>query len=144
MNTTRISCSNSVRFLFLFAFILAATCALIAQSSADTKVITEKQEHSTVLVRKGEIVTIRLASQPGTGYSWQFASDNSKVAALEGQPEIIPQGKAFPGEVESQVFHVRILRDGKAHLELKYVRPWEKEALPAKTFRVTLKTRARK
>jgi len=123
---------------FIFLYVLLATGVTVAQSSEEGIVITEQQANQTISARRGDSITIKLPTQPGTGYSWQFSSKNSKVAALEGQPEIVPDGNVKPGGVETQVFHVRIRRGGKARLVMKYIRPWEKQASPQKTFTITV------
>lgn len=119
-------------------FLVMMPCVLTAQSSPVGIVITEDQANHTISAHRGELVTIKLPSQPGTGYSWQFSSSNAKVATLDGQPEILSDGTTMPGGVETQVFHVRIRHSGKAKLLLKYVRPWEKSVPPQKTFMVTV------
>ena len=132
---------NRSRFLkcsFIFLYVLLGTCVAVEQSSDEGIVITEQQANQTISAHRGETITIKLPTQPGTGYSWQFSSKNSKVAAFEGQPEIVPDGNVKPGGVETQVFHVRIRRGGKARLVMKYIRPWEKQASPQKTFTITV------
>jgi inhibitor of cysteine peptidase len=115
----------------------------MAQSAAHEIVITERQADQTIPAHAGEVVTIKLAAQPGTGYSWQCTSDHPQVAAQEGEPELLPEGDAHPGGLKMQVFHLRILGRGTAHIVMKYARPWEKDASPQKTFRVTIHAHAK-
>jgi predicted secreted protein len=128
-----------LKFSVVVLFVVVASCASFAQTASGGIVVTEAQANQTISAHKGEIVTIKLPTQPGTGYSWQFSSNKPKVAAIEGQPEITPDGNSKLGAVETQVFRVRVLRSGKAKLTLKYVRPWEKDAAPQKTFNITLR-----
>ena len=92
----------------------------------------------------GEMIAISLESNPSTGYSWMATSSNSGVVALMGEPIYttpMDNGTPVPGAAGTQTFTFQAVKAGKATLTLDYVRPWEKNATPEKTFSVTVEVK---
>ena len=119
-----------------------ATCShrLSPQSSDNEVVVTNKDNGKTTAVVKGNVLVIRLESQPGTGYAWRigkYEKDNLDFAG-----ETTAQGSDLPGGIEYQVFRFKTLKAGSASAELEYVRSWEQDKPPVKTFKINLDIRA--
>lgn len=82
--------------------------------------------------KAGKEVTIRLDSNPTTGYSWQLAEpyDESIVRLLEAEYTPPTTRRVGAGGKESWTFLA--LKKGTAKISLKYVRPWEINKPPAR------------
>jgi inhibitor of cysteine peptidase len=102
--------------------------------------VTEKDNGSQFELKKGDVLTLRLESNPSTGYSWQIAGNDEKLMELMGKPTSeTPERKLIVGGIEYEIFRFRALASGTNVLELCYKRIWEKEKEPLKTFRITAK-----
>lgn len=98
-------------------------------------------EGQTIELTVGQSHTVTLESNPTTGYQWQVS-----VPPDEGILKVVhseykrPDSKLLgAGGTESWTFQA--VGRGKTRIVMKYVRPWEKDASPAKTasFNVVVK-----
>lgn len=82
----------------------------------------------------GQEFTLRLASNRTTGYQWQLAeSPDESIVRLVGTEYVRSETKlAGAGGEEAWTF--KAVGKGKASILMKYVRPWEKNAVPAKSL----------
>jgi inhibitor of cysteine peptidase len=102
--------------------------------------VTEKDNGSQFELNKGDLLTLRLESNPSTGYSWQIAGNDEKLMELMGKPTSeAPERRLIVGGIEYRIFRFKALTGGTDILELQYKRIWEKEKEPLKTFRITVK-----
>jgi inhibitor of cysteine peptidase len=115
-----------------------ATTGQRKQPAEKTMVVTENRNGQAVNVRVGDEVVIQLSAQMGTGYSWQLRAGEGKIAVPQGEPELKSTPGQAPGAAEQQVFRFKIQAPGNTTVQLQYVRPWEKNQPPRKTFQVTL------
>lgn len=100
-------------------------------------VVGQGANDSTRKVVAGRLVEIRLESNASTGYKWvPEALDDNRVELLDDQYGT--QRGAAIGASGEQVLTFKALRPGTAEIELVYVRPWEKDARPAKTYKLDL------
>jgi inhibitor of cysteine peptidase len=99
--------------------------------------VTEKDNDSTVTIAKGDTLVIRLEAQLGTGYGWQVVKNDTARLKSLGEPLVEP-GQGLAGGVEHQVFRFGVLKSGSGTVELHYMRPWEKDVPPTKTYRITV------
>jgi predicted secreted protein len=108
---------------------------------ADQKLLTvrEKDDKSERSLPKNGILIVRLGVPPGTGFSWHITHLDRDHLKLLGQPVFEASGEAKPGANEEQVFRFKALTVGASVLELAYRRGWEKDASPAKRFKITVK-----
>ena len=118
-----------------FSNAVQAACSAML-SSEETVTVLGKDNGGQVSVPKGDILVIRLEAIPGTGYGWQVVRNDTEQLKPLGKPVFEPLGKDLVGATEHQVFRFKALAPGSTELELHYVRPWEKEVLPANTFRI--------
>ena len=89
---------------------------------------------AAIQVAVGEEFALALAGNPTTGYAWQVHSEG-QVLDLLGQ-EFEPGGKGV-GAGGLEVFRFRALAPGATEIVCEYRRPWEKESLESKRFRVS-------
>jgi len=83
----------------------------------------------------GATLVVRLAGQPGTGYTWQVSRTPANLTLLGAEQE---GGGRLPGGTSMQVFRFRAEGAGTGEVELSYRRPWEKDAAPLSQFRATV------
>jgi len=135
-------------FLTLTTIFFCATYVIIPKqtfcstmiSSKKVITVTDRDSSRTVKLAKGDTLAIKLEAQLGTGYGWQVVkSDTTRLKSL-GEPLVEP-GQGLPGGVEHQVFRFVALRSGSCTVELHYLRPWEKDTPPAKTYQIKVQIR---
>lgn len=100
-----------------------------------TVTITEKHHGTTVDLKQGATLIVRLEAAPGTGYGWQIIQNDATKLKLIGEPVFESAGQKAGG-TEHEVFHFRALATGTTTLKLHYLRPWEKDTPPLKTYQV--------
>lgn len=141
---------RSMRLPFLFhialslAVCLCAAAQILSLPTGDerkTVTLTEQDDGGQVCLSTGDRLVVRLKAQFGTGYSWQLVKNDSGQLRPLGKPEVQTQERDAPGAAEYQIFRFEALAAGTSVLELHYVRPWEKDASPQKTFRVEVQIR---
>ena len=100
--------------------------------------LTDDDNGATVSLRPGERVTISLASNPTTGYSWQVVAIDEALLEMVAEPEYQPEAKAegLVGAGGTESFLFQALAPGEATLTLGYARPWEVDVAPIETFSV--------
>jgi inhibitor of cysteine peptidase len=143
----KIRARSNYFFLGAVLFLLMVDCSLNHSQGdqtvkAETKniTVTEKDNGSQFELNKGDLLALRLESNPSTGYSWQIAENEGKVMELMGEPTYeTPERKLIVGGIEYRIFRFKALTGGTNVLELQYKRIWEKEKEPLKTFRITVK-----
>jgi copper homeostasis protein (lipoprotein) len=104
--------------------------------------LAEADSGKVIQVRPGERVTVRLASNRSTGYSWAFlssGSNNLTRLASEYTQVVGADGKPGGDGVESWYFQAK--GSGQQELRFEYRRPWERDAPAAKTTNYTIRVR---
>lgn len=86
---------------------------------------------------RGDALEISLPATSGTGYTWQAEPMAGGFVKQIGEPTF-NGSSAMPGASGRQVFHFGVEARGSGTLEMRYLRPWEKDKPPAKVFKVTL------
>ncbi|MFC1902551.1 protease inhibitor I42 family protein [Chloroflexota bacterium] len=88
----------------------------------------------------GEEFIIALGSNPTTGYSWQASHDETMVKLLSSDCEMGEAAKeGAVGAGGTELFQFKALKAGKTEITLVYKRPWEKDTIDQKVFRVNIK-----
>jgi len=85
----------------------------------------------------GDALVISLPATSGTGYTWQALPVAGGFVKQVGDPAF-ERDSTMPGASGHQIFHFGIGGRGSGTLEMRYLRPWEKDKRPAKVFKVTL------
>jgi inhibitor of cysteine peptidase len=86
----------------------------------------------------GQPLVVRLPSNPSTGYSWNYSVVGDDVLHLESVSGVSASPNGMVGVPGDTVWSFRAQGKGIAELNYVYARPWEKDAPPAKTFRLTV------
>jgi len=110
-------------------------------ASVSEVTVTDRDDRGDVTLAAGQTLVVRLGVTLGTGFSWQVVTNNARILEPAEPPRIEPPERPAPGAVEHQVFRFTARAKGSTVLELHYLRPWEKGAKPARTYRVTAMVR---
>jgi predicted secreted protein len=115
--------SGPVFFGLLSAFAVLLGCCPVALSAA-TKIVTDADKGLAVQLKTGDVLEVRLSSNPTTGYEWYVHPQSTKLLKLAGQS----QTDAAPGVGRPivQIFKFETKGKGTGVLLLHYVRSWEK------------------
>ncbi len=96
-------------------------------------------------LKKSEVLSITLESNPSTGYSWFATLSNQDILAQMGEPEY--QAPAFDtatpivGAAGTVTFFFQGADAGSATLTLEYMRTFEKDVNPEKTITITVEVK---
>jgi inhibitor of cysteine peptidase len=92
-----------------------------------------------VPVRVGATITVRLNSNPTTGYSWNLPDGGApSILQLLGTPRVErPAGQPL-GAPGTQVYRFKVVSAGQGTLRLLYQRPWEKGIQAARKWEAAL------
>lgn len=120
---------------------------LLPPPGGETRAIklTAEDDGKTVGAVVGKPVEVSLKGNPTTGYSWRTAALTGDSLEQLGKPKYVPRPHR-PGMVGvggTFLFTFKAVKPGKTTLKLVYVRPWEKNKPPAKTFSATIEVRAK-
>ena len=114
------------------AGVLAVSVVDRGEDEMPVFMMSEKDE-SCIRVAAGKPFAICFESSPGTGYGWVLA-EKPDPKLLEFIAEKVEEPKSgLLGGRETVFWSFHPLVPGEAEIAMKYVRPWEKEAAPART-----------
>jgi inhibitor of cysteine peptidase len=102
--------------------------------------LTADHDGKTVAVPAGKQIVVRLAGNPTTGFSWKVGKISGEAVQAQGGPAYVAD-KHRPGIVGSGgtfVFKLLAAKEGKSTVKLVYLRPWEKDKPPIRTFTATI------
>lgn len=99
--------------------------------------LTVADAGKTIELEQGGALTIALAANPTTGYTWEVAAGDEHIIRLEGEPDYQAESAAI-GAGGVMTLHFRTGNPGQTILKLVYHRPWEKDQPPAETFEVSI------
>jgi inhibitor of cysteine peptidase len=122
-----------VRWILLLA-VLAVVCHSQTATTA-TKVITDADKGSEVHLKAGDVLELRLKSNPSTGFMWYIQSKSTPLLKLvhQSQTEATEPGMGRP---ILQIFAFEPRRSGEGGLLLHYVRSWEPPATDEEQFQI--------
>jgi len=115
--------------------------ALPAPSPADVT-LTNSDDGKAIGLEAGQMLAVRLDSNPSTGYSWQVGQVDEAVLKQQGEPQFIQPADAPPGAGGAQVFRFTASAAGQTTLVLVYKRPSDPNVAPVQTFTVQVKVAA--
>ncbi len=125
--------------VLLLAVLLFAVSALILVSGCGEEKVTveddsgEKNVTRSLEASVGEEIVVTLEANPSTGYSWRLTEPlDEKVITLERTS--FQQDDVKSGAPGTRVWWFRAVGEGKAEIDMEYVRTWEKDKEPARTF----------
>lgn len=88
----------------------------------------------------GHEFQVSLEANHTTGYQWQVGELDAKVVSLVGT-EYKQHGETLAGSGGAEVWTFRGVAPGKTQITFRYVRPWEKDAAPARSETFTVNVR---
>ncbi len=95
-----------------------------------------------IQIKAGREFSIKLQSNPTTGYKWRLTRPpDGKVLLLVRSEYERPENAALAGSGGIEIWTFRALSPGKTSVTFQYIRPWEKVP-PSKilTFRISVVT----
>jgi inhibitor of cysteine peptidase len=101
---------------------------------------TVEQHATTQTVTVGDTVTVSLAGNPTTGYSWvQLSGDAAVLAPTAAEPAYSSEAASdMVGVGGTFTFSWTAQAVGTTTIELGYRRPWETDVAPVETFTLTV------
>ena len=101
--------------------------------------MTQAHDGQTVPAKVGNVLSLELPSNPGSGYGWSLNSlDNTLLELIETR---FLATRDVPGSGGLQVWAVRARAAGRARISLKHWRPWEGEPSVIARFAVEVDIR---
>ena len=99
--------------------------------------LTEADAGRTIELRTGDRLSVSLAANPTSGYSWELAAVDRRVLAPVGE-QGYQASSAATGSGGMFAFEFEAAAAGHTELRLVYRRPWEKDRRPAQSFKVSV------
>ena len=107
---------------------LPLACAPVVHSAGRTY----SDPSATITVKQGEEFTISLDSNRTTGYRWMLAGEPDGRVVRHLKTDYLPAGNRRTGAGGLEVWSFVAVSRGKTVVTLHYLRPWEKDASPAR------------
>ena len=123
--------------MLLVAFALAFAFSAPSRTIAGVSTVTEGDNGREFTLSRGDTLEVSLPATSGTGYTWQAEPVAGAFVKQVGEPAFALDA-AMPGASGHQIFHFGIEASGTGSLEIRYVRPWEKDSKPARVFKIML------
>jgi predicted secreted protein len=109
-------------WLLLAALFLLAICPAVARAA--TKIVTDADKGGTITIKMGDVLEVRLSSNPSTGYAWYVQKQSTALLKLTGQSQTQATQPGV-GRPIVQIFDFAPTGKGTGVLLLHYVRSWE-------------------
>lgn len=129
--------------VFMLLIIFAMPAYAVESKQKTTAVVYSDVDKAIIVERKQPKFTIKLDSNPSTGFSWYLSGYNHDLITLIKHDYIPPKPKVA-GEAGSELWIFKVNNTafiGKhvTKLKLLYMRPWEiNKASTAKVFTVVI------
>jgi inhibitor of cysteine peptidase len=120
----------------LFALFVLAFPLLLFVAQGKTLLLDDSDDNSHLCLYVGDTITIKLPSNPTTGYSWGQPEGGAHLELLSTKQEQGATDRA--GAPGFQIFSFKATETGVSTLTLNYFRPFEKDTPAVKTFLVSL------
>jgi len=126
-----------MRTVVLMSFFVAV--ALFSGCGTNSSKITDADNGQQINVKTGDVVTVTLASNPTTGYSWQVMEFDNSILIQDGEPDYkqSPGAEGLVGAGGTETFRFKVIGNGETTLSLGYMRPWE-SVPPIQTFTINI------
>ncbi len=115
----RNSAANS--WHLLAGLFLLAICPVMARAA--TKVVTDADKGGSVTIKMGDVLEVRLTSNPTTGFMWYLHKQSTALLKLTGQTQT-QSTQPGVGRPIVQIFEFAPKAQGTGVLLLHYVRSW--------------------
>ena len=111
----------------------------VTPSTPSSEKFVDLDEHNsgeTIQVLPGEIIRVRLRSNPSTGYSWELGPLEDGFFEVENKFEADPHKEYEAGYGGCDIWTFQAERSGETDISLSYERPWEDNRPADKTFKL--------
>lgn len=119
----------------LFALSLLAACS----STPPSSVLLENQARCPQQLAQGQMLILRLPSNPTTGYRWELLNTPDALRSLGPEVYSSPDKVDMVGAAGHSTWRFQAAAAGEGSLRLVYQRPWEQE--PAEEFDCQVRVR---
>jgi len=123
--------------LLLLLVAAAFALSLPSRASAGMVTVTEADNGRELTLSRGDTLEVSLPATSGTGFTWQTVPIADPLAKPVGEMKF-KTDHAIPGASGNQVFRFLVDTSGTGTIEMRYIRPWEKDTPPAKVFKLLL------
>jgi inhibitor of cysteine peptidase len=120
--------------LSIFLVVLLAVAFVIPGCARADAASYFTDESQVIKVEVGDEFTIALASNPTTGYDWEYGSTCSWMQLLDKSYQ--PDNTGLVGSGGTDLFRFKAEETGTVQLSFTYKRSWESTQLEQKTFTV--------
>ncbi|RJX36328.1 MAG: hypothetical protein C4525_01215 [Desulfarculus sp.] len=119
--------------------LLAALLGLALAAPAGASLTKEPVQ--TLVLAKGQVLKITVASNPTTGFRWMLAvqPDPKVIKLLSQNYKAFDPKRMGGGGTETWAFQA--VGRGRVKINLVYLRPWEKNKPPARSRQVEVEVR---
>jgi len=124
----------------IWLVILILILAACAPGTGETVELKESDSGRTIQVKSGALIKVSLESNLSTGYSWAVKEINNQILQQQGEPEFI-RDSDLKGSGETTVMTFKALQAGESQLYLVYMRPFEADTSPEKTYEVQIQVK---
>ena len=116
----------------LFLFLLAG-CEKIVN-------VDSSMNGSSVTLEKGQVMELKLTSNPTTGYDWELTGLDTAILQQTGEVDYKSDSMLI-GSGGTDTWTFKAVGSGKTHLTLIYHRTWEKDIPPLETFELDIEVK---
>lgn len=141
MKNSFVTSGMSKKILVLLLSCILITLILPGTISCTVKdVFTLKDNNATVELKKGDSITIKLESNPTTGYGWMPTedTDGTVISITSTEYRQAKTAQEMVGSGGYEYFYFKAISPGSTDIILNYVRPWEEGVEPVMTFRLSV------
>lgn len=124
------------KILVLLVLGVIMACSL-AGCGGKTEAVTEEMNGQTITLEKGQTLSLTLAGNPTTGYTWEISEVDENILASAGEPDYSSDSNLIgSGGVYTYKFTAETA--GTTALKLKYYRSFEPDVEPIQTFEINV------
>ena len=109
--------------------------------AAPATTLTEQDNGRDIDLNSGEMLIVRLPSNPSTGYNWTVAGEPAPLELQKSTFQKRSSNSKVVGASGTSVFRFTANSSGISNLTLVYRRSWEYNTPPMKTFSVRVNVR---
>jgi predicted secreted protein len=120
--------------------VLVVACVAATAAVAAVVPLGERANGTTVRVRVGDVLVIRLPANASTGYAWAFTSTGRPVVRVVSS-RYVPAKSRLVGAPGTFVARIAVRAVGRRTLALAYRRTTRPPTPAARTFRVQVVAR---
>jgi len=119
--------------------LLLALLMLVGCTGRALKLEADDNERQVELTN-GQTLAIALDSNPTTGYGWYVVECDESILRQQGEPKYKAESRRV-GAGGTETLRFQAAAPGQTILVLGYLRPWEKDVDPIKSYRVEVVVR---